>query len=256
MGYTEISQLSLGNSVAESEAGDLNKYFLTTPTYMFAKNVSRRKTYYIGQRGAGKSALFNKLAEDFADTGENIILKITPNDFSYERFNREKHTYSDIRAVYGTVWHYTLIAHMFRCIVDYYDKHPNLKTNRGNIAVLKKYIAEKDVAKADGFLGIFLNFFGEFTNNPHFNKAMQSGSLTKSGKLYLRLISLSEISEEIGAFNNVTDSHPVYLFIDELDTGWKNTREAKNFIHGLFYAVREVGNLPNVNVFVSLRSDM
>jgi hypothetical protein len=51
-------------------------------------------------------------------------------------------------------------------------------------------------------------------------------------------------------------SHPVYIFIDELDTGWNDSKEAQNFIFGLFYAVRELKKLQNVTVFIFLRSDM
>jgi hypothetical protein len=72
----------------------------------------------------------------------------------------------------------------------------------------------------------------------------------------VRLRNLADISTELRAFMNFAVSHPVSLFIDELDTGWDNSKEATNFIHGLFYAVGEVKKLNNVKVFVSLRSDM
>src|SRR5882762_648512 len=102
MGRAEIAQLTLGHVKAESELDKLEEYFITTPTYINASSEVRRKTYYIGQRGAGKTALFKKLSDDYRESGENVILNITPEDFSYERFNNAEHNYSDMRAVYGT----------------------------------------------------------------------------------------------------------------------------------------------------------
>jgi hypothetical protein len=99
MSRAEIAQLTLGHVKAESEHDDLEDYFISTPTYINASSEVRRKTYYIGQRGAGKTALFKKLADDYRETGEYVILNITPEDFSYEKFNNVEHNYSDMRAV-------------------------------------------------------------------------------------------------------------------------------------------------------------
>jgi hypothetical protein len=253
-----ISQLSLGHVKAESELNELEDYFITTPTYINAKNETRRKTYYIGQRGAGKTALFKKLADDFRDEGEFVILNITPDDFSYDRFNDAEHDYSNIRVVYGTVWHYTLIAQMFKSLVDFYDDRPYLKTNKENIEILRQYLQRKDALTDESFLTTFLNFFGEFTSDRGFNKALRvgGGGDKSSQKRFERLRNLAGISQEMSAFDQITTSHPVCLFIDELDTGWDNSKEATNFIHGLFYAVRQAKKLKHVKVFVSLRSDM
>jgi hypothetical protein len=257
MSRAEIAQLTLGHVKAESELDDLEEYFISTPTYINASSEVRRKTYYIGQRGAGKTALFKKLADDYGETGEYIILNITPEDFSYERFNNVEHNYSDMRAVYGTVWHYTLVAHMFRGVVGFYDRRPYIKRNRENVERLRNYLKKKNAITDQGFLETFLNFFGEFTSNKEFNKVLKvGGGGSRSDKPFLRLTNLSEIAGEVGAFTYATELHPVCLFIDELDTGWDNSKEATNFIHGLFYAVREVRKLRNVKAFVSLRSDM
>ena len=256
MSHLEIAQLTLGHVKAEQELEDLEEYFIATPAYINASSEARRKTYYIGQRGAGKTALFKKLADNYRESGQFVILSITPEDFSYERFNNAEHNYSDMRAVYGTVWHYTLLAHMFRAVVEFYEHRPHIKPNRENVKRLKTYLQEKNAIVDQGFLGTFLNFFGEFTSNKQFNRALRVGGLGMSHKGFSHFSNLSEIASEIGAFQYATDSYPVCLFIDELDTGWDNSKEATNFIHGLFYAVREIRKLRNVKAFVSLRSDM
>lgn len=256
MGRADIVNLSLGHTKAEDEVSELQDYFITTPAYIHANTQARRKTYYIGQRGAGKTALFKKLTSDYGKSGNYVILNITPETFSYEKFNDAKHNYSDIRAVYGTVWHYTLITHMFKAVVEFYDRRPNIKSNRENIQKLRRYLEIKDAMSDYGFLGTFLGFFGEFTSSNAFS-ALKVGDVGRRNyKEFLRLTSLAEISEELAAFMTIIESYPICVFIDELDRGWDNSKEATNFIHGLFYAVNEVRKLRNVKLFVSLRSDM
>jgi hypothetical protein len=256
MSIAEISRLSLGHCKAEAELQELEDYFITTPAYIHAKTPARRKTYYIGQRGAGKTALFKKLAEDYGKSGNSVILNITPDAFSYEKFNDAKHDYSDMRAVYGTVWHYTLITHMFKAVVDFYEGRANIKSNRQNIETLKRYLDSRDALSDYGFLGTFLGFFGDFTSSSAFSVLRVGSAGRRNYKEFLRLTSLAEISEELSAFRAITSSYPIRVFIDELDRGWDNSKEATNFIHGLFYAVGEVKKLSNVDLFVSLRSDM
>lgn len=257
MGFSEIRQLNFGHVAAESELAGLEKYFISTQTYINAKSETQRKTYYIGQRGAGKSALFTKLADDYnkSRNGNDMTLKITPDDFSYERFNDVEHNYADIKAVYGHVWHYTLLTHIFRRIVEFYDERPNFKTNKYNIEKLRSYLEKKNVVENPSFLSTFLTYFGEFTENKQYNKALKTGG-SKNHKMNMQMLALPEISEEMNAFQKITDSHHIYLFIDELDTGWDNSKGATSFIHGLFYAIRQIKKMQNVRVFVSLRSDM
>jgi hypothetical protein len=160
-----------------------------------------------------------------------------------------------MRAVYGYVWHYTLITDIFRSVVEYHDQRSYVKTNRNNIEKLRNYLKDKNTLAERGFLGTFLTYFGEFTSNRNFNAALKIGD--KAGnKDYLNLTDLFDISEQLWSLSQVTKSHQIYLFIDELDTGWDNSREATNFIHGLFYAVRKIKALSGVTAFVSLRSDM
>ena len=256
MSVADISNLSLGHCKAEAELEDLEKYFITTPAYIHARNEARRKTYYIGQRGAGKTALFRKLADDYEKKGHYVILNISPDSFSYEKFNDARHDYSDIRAVYGTVWHYTLVTQMFRAVVDFYDRRASIKSNRENIEKLRSYLKSKNAFEDHGFLGTFLSFFGTFTSSSAFSVLQVGSTGSRNYKEFLRLTTLAEISGELNSFLNITDSYPICVFIDELDRGWDNTPEATNFIHGLFYAVGEIKKLRNVNLFVSLRSDM
>jgi hypothetical protein len=257
MEYADLVNLTFGRSTAESEAEKLDEYFISTQAYINAKNEERRKIYYVGHRGAGKSALLNKLAHEFQNDGNSIILKMTPHDFSYELFRKREHDYVEVRSVYAAVWHYTLVIQLLKRIVNYFNERPHLKANRDNVIKLKKYLITKGFYEADSILEVFFSFLREATVIKVANKLQNIETASYRGdKQLFRFLNLSEISSELNALENITDTHPIYLFIDELDTGWDNTKEAQNFIYGLFYAVREIRKLRNVTAFVSLRSDM
>ena len=113
----EIGQLTFGRSNAESEVEKLDEYFVATQAYVNAKSPFRRKVFYIGHRGTGKSALLNKLARELERDNNNIILNITPKQFSYELFEGRKHDYADVRSVYAAVWHYTLVIQLFKSLL-------------------------------------------------------------------------------------------------------------------------------------------
>jgi hypothetical protein len=253
----EIRQLSFGKSIAESEGDKLAQYFIPTQAYMNAKSEERRKTFYVGQRGAGKSALLNRLGAEFASDGRSITVNITPSHFSYELFVDRRHDYIDVRSVYAAVWHYTLIIHLFKHSLDFLNRNTHFKTNKENIAILKNYLVEKGLIDLEGILDVFFNFLDKFSIKKVSNRLVNvADNQAERDKQILKLLRLSELGLELRAFQNIANSHPIYIFIDELDTGWDNSKEAQNFLYGLFYAVREVRKLRNVTVFVSLRSDM
>lgn len=255
--YADIERLTFGKSIAESEAKALQRYFVSTQAYINAKTPERRKTYYIGQRGAGKSALLNQLATEFENEGDNITLRITPHDFSYELFKAREHDYVDVRSVYAAVWHYTLMIQLFKQTVDYFGNNPHLKTNRENVGRLRKYLVSKGLLDAESILEIFFSFLTELTAQKNINRLQNiSSDGVKRDKHVLRILYLTEIASEVKALETIAVSHPIYIFIDELDTGWNDSKEAQNFIFGLFYAVRELKKLQKVTVFISLRSDM
>jgi hypothetical protein len=257
MEETSIRQLSFGKSIAESERDRLSRYFIPIQAYMNAKSDDRRKTFYIGQRGAGKSALLNKLTSEFASDGRSITVNITPSHFSYELFVDRRHDYIDVRSVYAAVWHYTLVIHLFKQTIAFLSRNTHFSTNKENVAILKSYLIQKGLIDVEGILDVFFTFLDKFSARKVASRVQDiTGSQAEKDKQMLKLIRLSDLGHELRAFQNITDSHPIYIFIDELDTGWDNSKEAQNFLYGLFYAVSEIKKLRNITVFVSLRSDM
>jgi len=257
MSYSDILQLSFGKSRAESEKEWLDEYFVTTNAYLNAKSERDRKLYYIGHRGAGKSALLNQLATEYRRKGDNIILSIGPTQFSYELFEKRKHEFYDVKTVYGAVWHYTLIVKLFKKTVRCFEENRHKKRNRKEVDHIKKYLIDEGFLEAESMLNVFVKYLKKITvGRFEAGGAGMEIRTADADEELIRFLNLSDISKEIYYLKKISVNHPMYIFIDELDTGWNDTREARNFIHGLFYAVEEMREMENVNIFVSLRSDM
>jgi hypothetical protein len=113
---------------------------------------------------------------------------------------------------------------------------------------------------AETKLEIFLQFLSKIDIsklNVKFNNVeIEGGYGSNNSADLLKILNLSDLKRPINALKTVLQSNPIYIFIDELDTGWNNTKEAKNFISGLISATLKINSLQNVSAFLSLRHDM
>ena len=82
MSEFDLGRLSFGAPAAERDiAQGLIHYFVESDT--FALLQARKKTLVIGNRGAGKSALFKVLAER-ERAKHSLVLELAPGNYSYE----------------------------------------------------------------------------------------------------------------------------------------------------------------------------
>ena len=81
----DISQLSFGAPAAERDIGvGLGDYFYESEAYQ--RLAARQKMIVLGNRGAGKSAIFKVFAER-ARRADTLVLELRPEDYSYELFH-------------------------------------------------------------------------------------------------------------------------------------------------------------------------
>lgn len=247
---------SFGKSAAESEADSLNNYFIKTATYLSAVFEGSRKVFYIGHRGSGKTALFRRLTHEYSQ-GNSVVLSITPSDFSYELFSKVEHDIYDIKIIYGIVWQYTLLIYSFKSIIEDFQKR-KIKRHRDYVTIINQYLKSGDALDASSIESIFLGFLRKFRITKIGLKIIEIEfeNMNTDQKQLMKLLNMDDIRSAKKAFDRIVDSTPLYIFIDELDTGWNNSEEAKNFLYGLLYAVGKLKESRGVNVFLSLRKDM
>lgn len=256
----DIRNLYLGKSKAESEIKQLNNYFVTTAPYLNAKDERKRKLFYIAHRGSGKSALFNQLAFELSSKKNNIIVPISPSEYSYETFTKLKHSFYDVKASYSLAWEYTLIVQLFQVVSKFFKENPNIKRNRENIKIIDAFLLKNKFRDTQTRLELFLDFLSRIDvtklNIEYKGFKVSTDGKQNAAKKLVSLYNLEEIRKPLSALEQITFQHPVYVFIDELDTGWNNTKEAKNFISGLITGSIRINNLSGITVFLSLRQDM
>ncbi len=78
-----LSDLSIGDSVAENEMQTLGKYYLITDEY---KRASRGEVnMVVGRKGAGKTALFSQLRNEKRRNTSNIVVDLKPEGYQLIR---------------------------------------------------------------------------------------------------------------------------------------------------------------------------
>lgn len=256
----DIRNIYLGKSKAESERKHLHNYFVSTRAYRNAKDERKRKLFYIAHRGSGKSALFNQLTHELSIKKNNLIVQISPSEYSYETFTKLKHSFYDIKASYSLAWEYTLLVQLFQEISKYFKNNPNIKRNRDNVKIINDFLLKNKFRDSQTRLELFLDFLSRIDVtklNIEYKgfKVSTDGKQSPTKKL-VSLYNLVEIRKPLSALEQITSQHPIYIFIDELDTGWNNTKEARNFISGLISGSIRINNIEGITVFLSLRQDM
>lgn len=254
-----LSQLpTFGKISAENEQKGLMNYFVQTQTYLNAKRDDTRKIYYVGHRGSGKSALFNYLMHDLRKHSSNIILSITPEEFSYGMFSKVEHQCYEMKSVYSVIWKYTLYTSIFRVVIKDVIKNKISKRIQDEIEIIKKYLTDNELL-TENINTTFFDFFDKFNisrKNIKLSGVNIDGSSRRDDIALINLLNMKDMQKAISALRRLLNTYNIYIFIDELDTGWDNSDESKNFLHGLFSAVNKLKEEDGVVVYLSLRQDM
>lgn len=108
---------TLGDITAEGDKKLLDTAFIETPEYRSLLESSDRPVV-VGRRGTGKSAMFLRLAEHWADDKTTTVIKFAPEDYQVIGFRamlapfETKFTY--VKAVTRILWRYALTIEIAR----------------------------------------------------------------------------------------------------------------------------------------------
>lgn len=245
----DIHQLKLGSDSAERDiAVGLADYFYQNSTYHKFSNSD--KTILVGNRGAGKSAVFKYTAAAEARKG-HLVIELSPEEYSYELLSQylrsEKEGSWGKQSAYSVAWQYLLYNLIFKKIVDkkrglllgvqkdiYNYVLNNLKNQDLNsIGILFEYLKRLEEVK----IGSHESF--------HRTRELQS------------LYSLEEIKDLIPSLKTILKKTRIKIFVDELDKGWDNSEDAKYFLAGLFQAAQRLNRISsNLRVYISIRQEL
>ncbi|MEO0985178.1 MAG: hypothetical protein AAFY20_06475 [Cyanobacteria bacterium J06639_14] len=245
----DIRQLNLGSDSAERDiAVGLADYFYQNSTYH--KFFNSDKTILVGNRGAGKSAIFKYMAAAEARKG-HLVIELSPEEYSYELLSQylrsEKEGSWGKQSAYSVAWQYLLYNLTFKTIVD--KKRGLLLGGHKNI-----YNHVKENLKSQNLNSIGTLF--EYLKRLEQVKIGSYESFQKSRDLQA-LYSLEEINDLLPNLKTLLKKTRIKIFIDELDKGWDNSEDAKYFLAGLFQAAQKLNRIsPNLRVYISIRQEL
>ncbi len=244
----DIKSLNLGSDSAERDIDvGLAEYFYQNDAYH--RFLNGRKTILVGNRGAGKSAIFKYIATTERKKG-NLVLELSPEDYSYELLSEylrsEKEGSWGKQSAYSVAWQYLLYNLIFRRIVQ--NKRGLLLGAQKNIY---SYVNSNGIAQGDSSIGILVNYLKRI-------ERVKIESYTGGIRSDLQaLYDLEEIKNLLPSLKKVLSSTRITVLVDELDKGWDNSEDAKYFLAGLFQATQKINLLdPNLRTYVSIRQEL
>ena len=245
----DIRLLNLGSDSAERDiAVGLSEYFYQNSTYH--KFFNSDKTILVGNRGAGKSAIFKYMAAVEARKG-HLVIELSPEEYSYELLSQylrsEKEGAWGKQSAYSVAWQYLLYNLIFKKIVD--EKRGLLLGSQKDIYAYVNTNLQSQSLNTIGILFAYLKRLEEI-------KLGSFEGFQKSRELQA-LYSLEEIKNLQPSLKAVLKRTRIKIFIDELDKGWDNSEDARYFLAGLFQAAQKLNLIsPNLRVYISIRQEL
>ena len=245
----DIRLLNLGSDSAERDiALGLADYFYHNSTYHKFSNSD--KTILVGNRGAGKSAVFKYMAAAEARKG-HLVIELSPEEYSYELLSQYLRSEKDgswgKQSAYSVAWQYLLYNLIFKKIVE--KKRGLLLGFQKNIYT---YVINNLQSQDLNSIGILFEYLKRLEQV----KLASYESFYKSRELQA-LYSLEEIKDLLPSLKTILKKTRLKIFVDELDKGWDNSEDAKYFLAGLFQAAQKLNRIhANLRVYISIRQEL
>ena len=245
----DIRLLNLGSDSAERDITvGLSEYFYQNSTYQ--KFFNSGKTILVGNRGAGKSAIFKYMAAVEARKG-NLVIELSPEEYSYELLSQylrsEQEGSWGKQSSYSVAWQYLLYNLIFKRIVE--EKRGLLLGAQKDVYTYVQNTLQNQNLNSIGILFSYLKRLEEI-------KLSSYESIQKTHELQA-LYSLEEIKDLLPSLRRILEKTRIKVFVDELDKGWDNSEDAKYFLAGLFQAAQKLNLIsPNLRIYISIRQEL
>jgi len=245
----DIKSLNLGSDSAERDIDvGLADYFYQNDTYN--RFLNGHKTILVGNRGAGKSAMFKYIGTTERKKG-NLVLELSPEEYSYELLSEYMRTEKEgswgKQSAYSVAWQYLLYNLIFRKIAD--NKRGLLLGAQKNIY---NYISGSSIAGENSSIGILVNYLKRIER-----VKIESHEGTIRSQDLQSLYDLEDIKALLPSLRNVLKSTRITVLVDELDKGWDNSDDAKYFVAGLFQATQKINLIsPALKIYISIRQEL
>lgn len=246
---TQVNMINLGAPAAERDIDrGLEHYFVESDA--FRRVLRGETTVILGNRGAGKSAIFQILARRSRAGGARVI-ELAPDDYSYEMLQRtmqseEQGSWAK-HGAYAAAWKFTLYVLVMKELCK-----KQVRSNNASEAAIRKYIRTNHHQPEMGKLWALISYLKRLEGL----KIGKYEAQVKTKELE-RLYRLEEIRHLVPHLARALADQRVVIIIDELDKGWDSSEDAQAFIAGLFQACVSLNGLStNLRIYISLRQEL
>jgi hypothetical protein len=243
-----LDKISFGGDSAEDDS-QLSEYFYRYSTYQ--NFIEKDKTILVGNRGAGKSAIFKHIKLKEEEKG-NIVLALSPEEYSYEILSKIMTSEGEgnwaKQSSYSIAWQYLIYNLIFEALVKSFKG----KLVRGPARRIYDYVRDNFQHRDINPVGTLISYLKRL-------ESFKIGNL--EGSLKVRNLNFLYDLEEIkGLMPDLVASlrhKKFFILVDELDKGWDNSEDAGYFIAGLFQAIDKVNRVsPNLKALISIRQEL
>lgn len=245
----ELRKIKLGSPAAERDES-LQDYFIKSDA--FRRVAEGEKRILIGNRGAGKSAIFQYIAKREGARPDTAVIELTPEDYSYELLRdtmaAEKDGSWHKQSAYAAAWKYHLYVMVMKEIAKSGSKLGR-KTPQDRIA---RYVRDNHKGGQHDKLSVLISYLKRL-------EGVKVGKYEGGMKVreLERLYRLEDISSLIPDVKSVLERKRIIILVDELDRGWDESEDAKAFVAGLFQASQSINGVSsNMKLYMSLRQEL
>ncbi|MET2012551.1 hypothetical protein ABXJ56_13460 [Microbacterium chocolatum] len=247
--FIDLKKVRFGSPAAERDPG-LYEYFVESDAYRRVAEGTKR--IVIGNRGAGKSAIFQVMASRERRQSNTSVIELSPEDYSYELLKETMVSELDgswrKESAYAAAWKYLIYVLVMKALTRDGDRGSK-SSSLGKIA---RYVRDNHAGGQNDKFSALISYLKrlEGVKVGPYEAGMKVRELQK-------LYKLEEVTDLIPNLRDVLDRHRVVIFVDELDRGWDESEDAKAFVAGLFQACITLNSLhPNLRLYMSLRQEL
>jgi len=234
-----LEKIQVGQAFAEYDLIRTdNQLFVTTPATLSALNQDDSKCFFVGRRGAGKTAITYELQRKFS---KNTVA-ITPHIFDLLNLPLDHDQFKDTRQrAFKSLMHT-----MERALIDEALRHyfltKQISSHKLPPTISKERNLIEDCQFDQRILSLTQEIFDAYSKS--------------QDKLWLRQISRSkELLDELNSLDNVSGG--VLLLIDRLDESWDGSEAAIIALMALMHAsVRLTANSKMIRPYIFIRENI
>lgn len=241
----DIREVDWGNDSAENDPALLT-YFVTPSNFDRVTNF--KKTFIIGRKGAGKTAIRKKLINQFSEETNHIVTEISPTNGIFRNLagvDLLKEERGD-----ETIFQYAWLNSIMRKCLNVIGSEQGSKLTSGSADAARKFAKAEGVTNSD-FVESVVKILSSIKIK-----------LESVGELGLQLENIIKESSAIDRYEYhlkklAEDNYKTTILIDDLDIGWDNSERSNQILLGLLTASMYLKSIhKNVNLIFFIRDDI